>query len=397
MPRTSLDVNKELFDRIRKRLGQDGYSDCHQAVYLSTELEEKNWIIEATSSIDGGYGKLSCIHSDNGIKFSELFFNDERYIVVNRSINFELDSALFQFEEPNAGVFTLAAWSEVVDLNESNLSILYEYFMFQDDSKLKGLAYGDLIDKECFNEFSLIKVKSLVATDLTLCRLASFILNEIAKSCHQNKIVYIDSCYSAISELMIRGGRAIPYDIIFSGLSHFNNPKFLFLDLYRVIERLFSRVYVSTLNRLLDTQIEHDKLNKSVEKATGWRPNEESELKGLVSRLDSSIVLELYSELSKAKSLDMANDKIERAQLELDALISTDSPMENIEQKRVEIFKSKATIIAERIYKIRNSMVHYRVIFDDYIKIDDVYIVNSVMCVLVNKIYSLYEDELTTS
>jgi hypothetical protein len=390
MPRSANTVNKKVFMFLKNMLIEEGYADFQKSVYISTTTDDQKWLKDATANPNDGYGKLNCLENDNGLKFGDFYYNGERYIVVNKNLNFEIDSSLFEFEEQNSGVFILALWSGLISVKEDKIAELYEYYLFNDSNTDKSLNFNEF--GACFEEFSLIKTKSTITNEFSLSRVASLIINEKAKYLHQNRSLYVDFSYQSISYLMVNGVSSIPFDIVFNGLSHFNNPKFLFLDLYRALERLYSRSYVLELNSLLETNINHDKLNKCVEKATGWRPSEDTELKGLISKLQSSTIINLYNELLEAKSLDLSRKMIKDEETELDALIETGAVESSIQSKREKNVKSKAKIIGDRIYKIRNSMVHYRVIFDDYIKLDDVYVVNSVMCRLVNDIYSKFDD-----
>ena len=52
------------------------------------------------------------------------------------------------------------------------------------------------------------------------------------------------------------------------------------------------------------------------------------------------------------------------------------------------VHTEKASIIASRIYKISNSLVHFRALLDNYIDEDDLFIVNGTLTSLLEITYT---------
>jgi|LakMenE18May11ns_1017448.scaffolds.fasta_scaffold9846276_1 hypothetical protein len=116
----------------------------------------------------------------------------------------------------------------------------------------------------------------------------------------------------------------IPYEIILQGLLSISWGG-CFLELYRVIEQLYPIPKLLKLTAVWPTNIPLNELAADIEKNLGWRPKENEALAELISSCDESTVTILSSAFCKVRTI-----------------------------------KSDSSKISEDLYRLRNSLVHFR-------------------------------------
>lgn len=384
MARNKIAANTNLFNILRDSLAQNGLSDFQEKLFINSENEHRDFLENATIGPTGGYGNLTVVSCHDGTKVTELYYNKERLVLLNRDFAYETPSEAMVFIEQNACIFTILAADGFIRprLTPYDASLLYDQYIWHENDQVKGIDYSDI--RDYYDSFCILKLKNSDMQDYSLERIACYLMNFSAEQNCIKKELYSMHVRESIDSLILNGDKSIPFDIILSGISSYNNPKNLFLELYRSIEKLYPDRYIRALKEKLGIDICENKLSSDLEEVTGWRPNEESALKYIVSSLDPSLITATYSALKNTK-LDMANEKIR-------ALEQAAENQETDEEARNTLIRNvhteKANIIASRIYKIRNSLVHFRALLDNYIDEDDLFIVNGTLASLLEITYA---------
>lgn len=385
MTRNKIDANTNLFRMLKESLSQNGLSEFQERLFIESEKEHKDFLENATTGPKGGYGNLIVVSCHDGTKVTELYYKGERFILLNRDFVHEIPEEAMVFVEQNACIFTILAADAFItpNLTPSDAYLLYDQYISYENDKPKGIYYSDIQDY--YDSFCILKLTSSEMQDYSLERIACYLINLSAEKNCIKKELYSNHVRESIDSLILNGDKSIPFDIILSGISSYNNPKSLFLELYRSIEKVYPDRYIRNLKEKLGIDICEHKLSSDLEEVTGWRPNEERALKFIMSSLDSSLITTTYFTLEKT-NLDMASESIRATEQ------ATKNPELDDESRNTlstNAHSEKAGIIASRIYKIRNSLVHFRALLDSYIEEDDLFIVNGVLALLLERIYAI--------
>ncbi len=173
---------------------------------------------------------------------------------------------------------------------------------------------------------------------------------------------FLSNTLNQFEKLFIEGANKIPYEsLLFSLVSV--SWKYSFLDIYRCIERLFPISALEDLHKKLNPNIKYSLLNfaDDIESYIGWRPKENGALNKLINH----------------------SPKIAR---------------QILRQVKADIKGIEEAKLGDFIYKIRNSIVHFRPAIQP-IKLDDNnwnQLIHS--CLLVIEYwYAKYEPQLTNN
>lgn len=384
MARNKIDANTNLFRILKDSLAQNGLSDFQEKLFIKSEKEHHDFLVNATIGPMGGYGNLTVVSCHDGTRVTELYYNRERLVLLNRDFALETPLEAMVFIEQNACIFTILAADGFIRprLTPSDASLLYDQYIWHENNEAKGIDYEDIRDS--YDTFCILKLTNSDMQDYSLERIACYLMNFSAEQNCIKKDLYSIHVRESIDSLILNGDKSIPFDIILSGISSYNNPKNLFLELYRSIEKVYPDRYIRALKEKLGIDMCESKLSSDLEEITGWRPNEESALKYIVSSLDPSLITATYSALQNTK-LDMANESIRALEQ-----AAENQEMDDEDRKTLltNVHSEKASIISNRIYKIRNSLVHFRALLDSYIDEDDLFIVNGTLASLLEKTYA---------
>lgn len=119
----------------------------------------------------------------------------------------------------------------------------------------------------------------------------------------------------------------IPYRVLCRSIFDSDKSSF-FLALYRCLEALYSYSSSHSLASALDLKTSWDEIARALEDNLGWHPREEDSLTRLTkfsSAVDLKAILEEFSDLDLPEEFELLNNRASKA-----------------------------------IYKLRNSIVHYR-------------------------------------
>ena len=147
------------------------------------------------------------------------------------------------------------------------------------------------------------------------------------KDCNQNDSWIDSSLSSSLENISALGITEIPFRMLCRSVLD-SDPTSMFMSLYRCLEYIFSFGPINGLITALSLNVSWDNLLKELEARSSWRSKEDKSLEELIKSADGALVLKLAKQLS----VDTRN-------------------------KTPEEISASA---AEKIYDLRNSIVHYR-------------------------------------
>ncbi len=375
-----LEANQNAFDKIHKFvLGFDSENFKEKKEKLCIETNEEEKEILQYARITNEY-KIY-----NKFSFIELEFNEKKYIITKGLSDLTLsesDLKKYQYKEVCGGVFTILLSEGFIQPKKDKGGIfsLYDKFLYDDkDSLPRKIPHLEL--KSYFEEFQMLEILS---DSLNSERVFGCLILEGNKHLLHSSIET-----DLIKRTFENGSEILPFKKIIKSLLYYDEPKHLFLEVYRCIERLYSLPAMEKLKEKLKDNANVEEvcvftLSEVVENAIGWRQSEEAGLKMLItdisdSELDSA--LQFFDKTSlNTGLLDIEADSKEAIQIEDD---------KRKQDKLSELKVKKANFIAKRIYKSRNSFVHFREVHaTPYVEEEGIPYLCNLLFFLLDPIYS---------
>lgn len=265
--RNMIEVNKEAFSLLIEQFVQRESRPVEIGKrYIQSTDSEKEWI-KTASNFDSLY-----ITPD--VRLVQFEFEEAKYFGVIGAILYadEFDDSILREIDLNAGIITLLISLGYLKLDKkANFLEFYNSILFQHkDKNYKGHEYEDLLpfleQIYLFNspEFSVVKTSSI-------SRIACYIF---AKNPSQLILDFDNHVTNFISELSLVGSDNISYKILL-GCLFSTTYKHSFLELYRLIERLFPINYLKEFHVKADSKLSFLDFSSELENITSWRPKED--------------------------------------------------------------------------------------------------------------------------
>jgi hypothetical protein len=264
--RNMIDVNRKAFSMLIEQFHSLNKKDVEEGIrYISTNDNDKEWIKSAAI--------IDFVYITPTLRVIQIQFESKLYFTFIGSIldTTVLDISVVKELELNAGVITLLLSEGMLKLDKKSNSLeFYDNILFQHQEKgYKGHNYSDLII--FLEDVYLFEVPeySIVRSDWT-SRVACYIYS---KNSSQLILDFDDNVTELISELSLVGSDNISYKIVLSCLFS-NTYKHAFLELYRLIERLFPINYLKEFHNVTATKLKFLDFVSELETITNWRPRE---------------------------------------------------------------------------------------------------------------------------
>jgi hypothetical protein len=343
-----IEENKKAFASFAQDLSEDEIVIEDGKRYFNTNGLEKRWLRE--SQVE------ETVLLSPVTKCVKIVFDENTYVLL---VGFDLnedvvDDEVMQKEDLNAGLFTLVASDEIISISRSsNKLAFYDEIMVQHkDPDYKGHDYTELLPYMDSLDVYLLPVNSIL-WDANLERITCYILSLDNSNL---TIEYSDSLLELYSDISLVGGNSISYSLMLNSLLS-TNYKHSFLELYRIIERLFPLKYLIDFHEKSKSNLSFMEFSSTLEDVTNWRPKEDEAL------------TKLFVE---------ANEET----------ISNYFVLPN-----VEIFNEGNE--SKGFYKLRNSIVHYRANHQEYsVSNDDWEKIIKGSLFLIDEYYSKYSRAL---
>lgn len=349
--RNKIKANQTAFKNILDNYHLLSGEEISQAVrYFHTSEEEKKWLLDAKLA--------NSKRITPSIFFTNLVFENKKYLVViGLNILEDLsEEGVFYNTSVNAGILTiLLAETELSLRNNVDVLDFKENILYQHESdEYKGHSYEDIIKYiEPINIYELPNDSIFYNRD-THSTLVYILTKQPQHIYLRLSKLTLDS-YLKIS---LEGAKNLPFENVFSSLVSVN-WKHSFLELYRCIERLYPIGFVAELHDELKIQISFQDFLDKLDENIGWKPKEEQALAKLLEKNTEQI------------NLDLDNIK---------SCISTFS----------------TAPYSTLLYKLRNSIVHYRANHEEIEIEDEMWdkLIN-VSINIIHNLYSIYNSKLS--
>jgi len=292
--------------------------------YIKTNDIEKRWLKEAKI--------IDEIQILPKVKSELIEFEKGYYITVNGLLldNNSIDLDVLEPLKSNAGLLTFLISESRITLEDSiNELDFYDKILFQHkDSLYKGHDFEEL--NEYLQPSLLYKIpENSVFQKVSLKRILCYLLSLNKK---QLILRFDNNVLSTISELSLVGSSNISFGLLMGCLLS-TTYKHAFLEVYKLIERLFPISYLKDFHDVVSTQLSFLEFTSQLENITSWRPREEDAIEKIFG-----------------------------------------STKETTKDYFLDFFKSApelpSVVDHKYFYKIRNSIVHFRANHKEFILSD---------------------------
>lgn len=343
MSNSMIKTNRTLFKRLEKLLPHDEVLTSEVIIgnksirHIYTEEKDEN--VLKNSEI-----KLSVVTSDKSL-VCLLDFEKESYLIIvptgqSNYLDFlngihktSIDESLINIE--NSGLLTLLWSDSTYPFRSSDLSNL-GYVLLENIFCREGKEEGEFLYSELEKYFITpliwkldIEKHSLINKNLLLAFFSGFVLSQPRS---EFKLNFKDETLINFKALIENS----PMDLIGSNIykSMFSTDwDHCFLELYRCVEFLYPLPYLHDFaNVIMDSSL-LPKMYLNAEDKLNWRPKEADALFRLIKELG-----EEKESVSKLRDC-----------------------FEIIEGANFDVKSTSSSIVSNRIYKLRNSIAHFRV------------------------------------
>ena len=265
--RNMIEVNKRAFSLLIEQFLQLNQKDVEEGRrYIYTNDEEKEWIKSAKIH--------ETVYVTPNLRIIQIHFEGKLFFasIGSQLDTTSLDVSVIKELELNAGVISLLLSEGLIKLDKklNNLEF-YDNILFQHQEKdYEGHKYADLL--VYLEDIHLFEIPeySIVKSNWT-SRIACYIYS---KNPSQLILNFDNDVTELISELSLVGSDNISYKIVLSCLFS-NTYKHAFLELYRLIERLFPISYLKEFHDVTESRLKFLDFVTELENITKWRPRED--------------------------------------------------------------------------------------------------------------------------
>ncbi|NEQ39696.1 MAG: hypothetical protein F6K40_26965 [Okeania sp. SIO3I5] len=359
------EANKYIFGELADFVEHnqiDVVIDRQKKRCIETNDEDKEWL-KSLKVIDEKY------HILPNFQTASFQYDGNDYFVtigVQEYLETNQEEEVIQFLELNAGIVTALLFELKISVNKkvNPYKIRDEIFYpSESESEDEIIPYEFSKVKDFFEPIFVYKIPEnspfLSLDKINITRISGFCA---VKSSQLISLKFSSDTLNQFEKLFIEGSKNIPYEsLLFSLVSV--SWKYSFLDIYRCIERLFPISALEDLHKKLNLNIKCSLLDfaDDIESYIGWKPKENEALNKLINN-------------------------------------SPDTARQILRQVKADIEGTKKGNLGNFIYKIRNSIVHFRPATEQ-IKLDDNNwnrLINSSLLV-IEYWYAKYEPQLTDS
>ena len=363
MSNNMIEANKKLFEPILNEVENHGSVHDKHCLILDEEKDFFENLIQKKV--------VPILYDINAI----LLEKDNNYYLVINNITVNIyDSQDNDFievcEDYNRAIFLLLGAKGLLKFNKHESFTIYDSLLYKTDNiqnddfeyfstGARKHSFASL--ESSFEGFKVFKVKNnefFFDREVNFYKLLSFILID---SNNMRKLPFEEKTLIQFNEISIGIGKNffIPYEFIMESLIAIK-WKHVFKDLYRCVENLYA---FPKAKKLIDDMncsesIEIEDIIISLESQLGWRPIEQQALQELL-KFATPIVLNEFLKVFTDDSSWSTQEELKMKKIE--EAISDTLEIEKLDK---EIDQKKAEYIAKSLYKLRNSLVHFRKALD---------------------------------
>ena len=326
------EVNKLLFDQLRPvAAARVGEAELKFPRAIATTASEKKWIKDATvekpPQLVLGLKARICF-----VKFDSVDY----IILIGLNLSFGVILEL-EVVPIHAGIFTLVAGLIDVGLaDDSDLDYQLANRVFQpleDVSEVKCHLHNFEEIIRFFRPFQIFKIKpesGLLAGDDKMYRTALAVATAIP-GCQQ--LPWTRAFVDQLLQMALDRSERTPFVLLFYCLTEVR-PEAAFLNLYRCIEQLFPIAKIEDFSKAVGLMQPVIEVASKLEEFLGWRRPETESIEELMTLTAVSLQENLYATLG------------------------------------LEAKEATPTVLARRVYALRNQCVHFRPVHSHAVKND---------------------------
>jgi len=281
--------------------------------YIKTNTAEKEWLQKLV--IENSLRILS------SVTIILIKYEDFSYIafIGNKLDEVNLDTHVLQNEPLNAGLITVLLAENFLKLSKSTLLDFYNDILFQHkEPEYKGHDYEDIVP--FLNTINFYQIpKDSVLSNNNLYKIATYL---IAIDKQYLILDFSNVVINLFADLSLMGSEKIEFEFFLNSLLS-SNFKHSFLELYRLVERIFPLNYLKELHVAVTTAIPFLSFAALVEEKIGWRPREEDALEKIFEKTSSSTTTLFLAVFQNPQAVEVIS-------------------------------------CSKQFYKLRNSIVHFR-------------------------------------
>ncbi|WP_162927193.1 hypothetical protein [Flavobacterium anhuiense] len=268
-------TNVDAFENLKDLLFS--YSNINSESgrrYISTNEIEKKWLIE-TEILE----VINILPDVMGIVFE---FQDSKFVCLigSRFLNHTCEMSVLEEYPFNAGLMTVFLAEKYLKINPTISFLEFEDNIMSQhlDAAYKGHNYEDFLNYLEPIQLFLINENSLIKNE-DIYRILTYIYSNSS----ENLILKFEyKVLSIISEISLVGSRFISYNLILSALLS-TTYKHSFLELYRLVERLFPLNYLKIFYEKSLSQLSFLDFSSELENSTSWKPREDEAVEKIFS------------------------------------------------------------------------------------------------------------------
>ncbi|HCI6872178.1 hypothetical protein [Klebsiella variicola] len=355
--RNRKEINTEIFARLLTRCDRLGQPilNSREVRYISSVPFDRDIMTygEAESTILTNTLRFTRVEYQ-GVVYYVLFGLPELELNIDGLSEVDLTAGIFCLSVYESGIPSMSGYFEIKDCIEDRYSIRGGDYLGHDFNDIKKLFPSCKVFM--VNEDSAILKEYQRALGVVLCQ-----------SLSDGALNYQLETLNELRDLFETGSAHLPFRNIINGMIAISWDV-LFLQLYRCIEQLYAQPKTEELrNNSQLNQTTHSLVDiaEFLETYLAWRPKEEEALQKLFVRAEESISFELGMAMGLITKIN--NDEY----------LLNGKPVSN-----------PCAPVASAVYKLRNSIVHYRPSHDLVDFNDDKW--NSIVCGMVKVIKKLY-------
>lgn len=294
---------------------------------IETDDTEKQWLkfltINKIKPILPNF-KTACFEFDNFKYFAVSGWKDLP----------EVEYGSLELIELNAGIVTALLFELKITIGK-NISpyIIADEIFYESEENIIKYQYTKVLN--FFEPLSVYKVQEdFPLTSITDSDIAKLSGLYIIGNSQIQSLNFSRETRDYFERIFLEGAKSIPYDnLLFSLVAV--NWKHSFLDIYRCMERLFPIFFLEELHTKLQININLLEFSSNIEKYIGWRPKENEAINQLIDKSPAGAI-SIFKEIKKW------------------------------------VDGSEDGKCGDLVYKIRNSIVHFRPA-NEYIELDEKY------------------------
>ena len=379
MSNNKIKANEELFKPIIKEIELEGSQyRCFpdHCIYFEENISEEENISD--SNIFKKLKIIECGHIFYGYEFAYLSYDNSLYLAVT-NISFdsiEISQDLINFHsENNSAFFLLLASKKIISVKNEKLTYFFderlymnkeyaiqkdnfEYISTSKDQKIRVHKLYDIVS--FFDEFTIFKIPNdsnfndkngIYGAILYLISLQKDILIWLP---------YEEKTIKAFQDIAVSGNKRLPYSFIMESLTSLR-WKYAFKDLYRCVENLYGIAEIAKFTEKNSCKVfDLIEFRKDLVEILFWRTTDLNNLEAILQ----DIPIDIINSFLNSNILNTDNDsesKKSRSEfnIEIKFLEDAKNNKNNLEQDKL-INDKQVRFVAKKLYKLRNSYVHFR-------------------------------------